>query len=226
MLSGDEIEIDVAGGRMAIGPGEAATPRMIDRPADGDVGSAEWSIAPDGLFRCKLLPSRRLLGQKRCWNCRKGWRRKWRLRVAGERLAPPLVTENRVFFGALDNRVYSVKRKNGHRVWQTDMPGRISKPLRLWKRSVGSESTELELLVLIPDSATSIVVLDAATGSRVATYELADDGGLLVGSPVVTSDGKIVTARQRYTAEEASLLVFDLVAPAGISAPLSGSGQR
>jgi hypothetical protein len=228
MLAGGRIEIDVAGGRMASGWSEDAIPRIISAAADLPETAAEWSIAPDGRFRCSMLPSGHILGQKRCSNCRQGWRKQWKLRVAGDGLPPPLVTENRVYYGAFDNRVYSVKRKNGHRVWETDLPSRISKPLGRWVNVIGAEPAELDLVILIPDSGTAIIALHAETGSRVATYELPQNGGLLKGAPVVTADGKIVVARQKYAAGEASLLVFELLAPepGKISAALPGSDRR
>jgi len=227
-LAEDRIEIDVSGGRMASGWSENAAPRMIDPATDLQQPEDGWSIAPDGLFRCSMFSSGRIIGQKRCGNCRKGWRKKWKLRVAGDGLPPPLVTEKRVYFGAFDNRVYSVKRRNGHRVWKADLPSRVSEPLARWLHTIGGEGNDLDLVILIPDSRTSIIALHAETGARVATYELPQNGGRLVGSPVVTDDGKIVAARQRYAAEEASLLVFELVVPpsGSLSAERPGSDPR
>jgi outer membrane protein assembly factor BamB len=201
---------------------------MIDPTADGAAPADGWSVAPDGLFRCSMLSSGRIVGQKRCWNCRKGWRKKWKLRVAGDDLPPPLVTEKRVYFGAFDNRVYGVKRKNGHRVWEADLPSRVSEPLARWFNAIGEDGAALDLVILIPDSRTSIIALYAETGARVATYELPQNGGRFIGSPVVTADGKIVAARQKYAAEEASLLVFELVVPpsGSLSAARPGSGPR
>jgi hypothetical protein len=227
-LAGGEIVIEVAGGIMASGWSAEAAPRMIEPPAESPAETGIWSVAPDGSFRCGLLLTGKLVGQKRCPGCRRGWNKKWKLRVAGEGLPPPLVTHNRVYYGAFDNRVYCVKRKNGHRLWVTDLPSRISRPLRRWLHALTPGAAELELVILIPDNSTSIIALDADTGSRVATYDLPQNGGLLVGSPVVTDDGKIVVASQKYTAAEASLLVFELIEPAAksVSAQLPESDQR
>jgi hypothetical protein len=230
VLEGAEIEIDVAGGRMATGWSADSVPRPIDPPTDAPGPAENWSIAPDGLFRCTVLPSGRILGQKRCFKCRKDWRKKWKLRVAGRGLPPPLVTENRVYYGAYDNRVYSVKRKNGHRVWESDIPNRVSRPLERWLNRIDDDGAELELILLIPDDRKTIIALDAETGTRVATFELSPDGGLLVGAPLVTDDGKIVVASQKYSAEEASLLVLGFAAPAGkapaVSEPRSESAPH
>jgi hypothetical protein len=228
LLAGEEVVIEVAGGIMASGWSAGSAPRMIEPPAEEPEETGIWSVAPDGSFRCGLLLTGRLVGQKRCPGCRRGWNKKWKLRVAGEGLPPPLVTHNRVYYGSFDNRVYCVKRKNGHRLWATDLPSRISRPLRHWFHALTPGAAELELVILIPDNSTSIIALDADTGSRVATYDLPQNGGLLVGSPAVTDDGKIIVASQKYSAEEASLLVFELLEPAAesVSAQLPGSAPR
>ena len=69
------------------------------------------------------------------------------------------------------------------------------------------------LVLAVPDDGGAIVALDAHTGAKVASYDLPDDGGTLVGDPLVTPDGRIVVARQKYTPEDASLMVFRLVPP-------------
>jgi hypothetical protein len=227
-LAGDEIEIDVAGGRVATGWQAGAVPRIIDPPAEADAAAERWSVAPDGLFRCTALLSGRILCQKRCFECRKEWRKKWKLRVAGKGLPLPLVTEKRVYYGAYDNRIYAVKRKNGHRVWETDLPDRTSRTLERWLGGSGGDEPEMEMILLIPDDRRTIIALDSETGARVATFELPSSGGLFVGAPLVTKDHKIVVASQKYSAEEASLLVLELVAPAdvAVSEPPSESARH
>jgi hypothetical protein len=208
-----EIEIPVAGGMAMSGWLEGSAPRIVRRSATHEAETQEWSYSPKGDFRCGVLESGHILAQKGCRDCRKKWRKKWKLRVAGGDMAPPLLTGNRAFYGGLDNRVYCVKRRNGHRLWDSDIPGRVSQPLAMW-RSGGTD--EVELIVLVPDDGRSIIALDTVTGSRVAAYDLPQNGGQLKGSPIVTADGKIVVARQLYAAEQASLMVFDLVDPAGM----------
>lgn len=213
-LVNGEIEIPVAGGVAISGWREGAKPRIVRPASASEAGPLEWSYSPKGDFRCSVLESGHILAQKGCRDCGKRWRKKWKLRVAGSDMAPPLLTGNRAFFGGLDNRVYCVKRRNGHRVWDSDIPGRASQPLAMWRRGGIAESAEeVELIILVPDDGRSIIALDAATGSRAAAYDLPQNGGQLKGSPIVTTDGKIVVARQLYAAAQASLMVFDLVEP-------------
>jgi hypothetical protein len=216
------IEIPVAGGIAVSGWLEESEPRIIPHRSSDDDAAGEWSYSPQGDFRCMILESGHILAQKGCRNCKKNWRKKWKLRIAGGDTAPPLLTENRVYHGGLDNRVYCLKRRNGHRMWESDAPGRVSQPLALWRED------GVELIILAPDDGRSIIALDAVTGSRTAAFELPQNGGQLVGSPIVTDDGKIVVARQLYAADQASLMVFDLVEPgkSALSAPPLKSARR
>jgi outer membrane protein assembly factor BamB len=179
----------------------------------------EWVLAPNGRARYALTDDGFLLAQKKCARCPAGWRRRWQLRVSGVGLAPPLVTEKRIFYGSLDNRVYGLKRRNGHRLWEIDLEGRVSRPLRQWRAlAYGSDpegaarDPSPPLILVVPDDGGGIVALDARSGAKVAAFDLPEDGGTLVGAPLVTPDGGIVVARQKYTPADASLMVFRLVA--------------
>jgi hypothetical protein len=115
-----------------------------------------------------------------------------------------------------------VKRKNGHRVWEAYVKGRVSRPLRLWRPVADPSSPDrppeaqaLELVLVTPDHGTAILALEAVTGAEVAIFELPENGAKLYGAPLVTPDGKIVVARQEYNETEATLMVFDLSDPPG-----------
>ena len=250
LLVDGRIEIPVDGGRVASGWEEAAELEWIE--AGGDPAGTEdspWVEDPSGRTRFRTEADGRLLAQKRCKRCRDGWRKKWRLRVAGSTVAPPLVTETRVFFGALDNRVYCIKRRSGHRVWAIDVAGRVTRPLRIVtihdlpaaepppaeedagtdtkkkkKKSKNASEAEvlrsIELLLLVPDHGSSIVALTVETGQKAAEYALPESEGTFKGSPLLTPDGKIVVARQKYEASDASLLVLSL-GPGGASEDLA-----
>jgi hypothetical protein len=221
----------VAGGTAASGWEGDAEIVLTPTPLPDEPGNAEnpiWSVAPDGRIRVSVMESGHLLAQKRCKRCRSGWRKKWKLRLAGDVAANPLVTVDRVYFGALDNRVYALKRKNGHRVWEVDVQGRASRELKRWRgtlRAAGRaqdrpwEGEPLDVLLVVPGHGTELVALDAGNGAKVASYQLGDGEGRLIGSPVLTPDGKIVLARQKYAPEDASLMVFDLVSVAPGGAP-------
>jgi hypothetical protein len=215
------IRTPVAGG-VAVTDWAEGSEVLLEAAATVEVENAElaWSVAPDGRIRVTMIEQSRLLAQKKCRRCRAGWKKKWKLRVSGTVPAPPLVTNDRVFYGALDNRVYSVKRKNGHRVWVADVDGRASRRLRIWRGTVARlqvleatpwEGTPMEVILVVPENGSGIVALDAETGLKVASFTLPEDEGWLVGAPLLTPDGKIVIARQKYAPSDASLMVFHIV---------------
>lgn len=215
----DRVRIPVAGG-LAESGWAADSVACIEPPGGGEPeapgeATLEWVQAPDGRARFAVTPDGFLVAQKRCGRCPAGWRRRWKLRVAGQGLAPPLVTEKRIFYGAMDNRVYGLKRRNGHRVWEADLEARVSRPLRVWRLPPedGGAERRLTLILAVPGDGRGIVALDVRSGAKVASYALPEDGGTLVGAPVVTPDGRIVVARQKYTPSDASLMVFNLTPP-------------
>ena len=216
-LREDRIEIPVAEGWLVApwpaGP-EPRLRRTVEPQSQSEPGP-EYTVGPSGKYRFRLLPGNRILAEKRCPSCRNGWRRAWKLRVAGRIPSPPLISGRRVFFGTLDNRVYSVKKRNGHRVWATDVGGRVSGELVLW-----SEASHAAVLV-IPDRGTRIVALDPISGTEVASFSLTETGSKLVGAPLSTPDGKIVAATQKYAPSDASLVVLrlDPVAPSSDEEP-------
>jgi len=180
------------------------------------VGS-EWIEFDGGKRRYRALPEGRIVAEKRCRRCKRGWRKNWKLRVAGSTVSPPLVTPARVYFAALDNRLYCVKRKNGHRVWIADVESRVSRPLVRWQVfggvPGGRDRPELELILVVPDDRPEVQAWHAASGIKVATFPLGENGGRVVGVPLATPDGKLVVARQRYAPGDASLLVLELASP-------------
>jgi outer membrane protein assembly factor BamB len=130
----------------------------------------------------------------------------------------PVVSRERVYFGALDNRVYCVKARNGHRVWTAALPGRIDRPLTLWRGPAPSPAdattpvapADLELVLVIPEGAPRVLALDARDGRQVARLELPEGQGRLVGAPAVTPDSRIAVAWQNYDESRAALIVFEL----------------
>jgi len=217
LLRGESIEVPLQEGTVRCDWREKADALVAPGAAPNGSGEANpaWNVAPDGRYRGRISADGRLEVQKRCKRCRAGWRTSWRLRVAGAGLPPPLVTATHVYHGALDNRVYGLKRKNGHRIWETDAEGRLARPLALWRpASKENPGKTGELVLVVPEHGEALLALDALTGAKVASYTLPEDGGKLIGAPIATPDGAVVVARQRYAPGDASLMVFDLVPPA------------
>jgi hypothetical protein len=219
-LRGELVEIPVAGGTVLTRPAPDAIPSLMATP---DVGEAEAEASPwvedeRGRHRYRAVPGGALEAQRRCKRCKAGWKGTWKLRVPGNTLAPPLIGERHVYFGALDNRVYCVKARNGHRVWVTDLGARVSSPLVSWRGSIGgrplhdttSPQEELSLILAVPDGGAELTAMDSRLGQPVASLRLEDDEGKLVSGPLATPDGKIVVARQKYAETEASLMVYRL----------------
>jgi len=166
----------------------------------------EWAVSADGTHRSRPLDHRILMVQKACPSCATGWRRRWRLRVAGLAQVSPVVTKRRVYYGSADNQVYGVRRKNGHRAWVTPVDGRVLRPMALW---VDQASATAALLV-IPEPGSELVVLDAVGGRPSFTYRLPREDERFVGPAVSTPDGRIVLARQGYSPSDAGLVVLEI----------------
>jgi hypothetical protein len=219
-LRGELIEIPVAGGIALTAPTPDAIPSLIAAPDAGEAGAetSPWVEHALGRFRYRAVPDGAIQAQRRCKRCKGGWKRSWKLRVPGNTLAPPLLDERYLYFGALDNRVYCVKARNGHRVWVTDLGARVSSRLIGWRGSIGADPTkeetspspELRLILAVPDGGSELTALDSESGQPVASLRLEDDEGKLVSGPLATPDGRIVVARQKYVETEASLMVYRL----------------
>ena len=201
-LRGDLIEIGVAGGTVVTRPVPDATPQLIDS-AFGRDPTVSWVTDERQRTRFRSVPGGALEAQKSCRRCKTGWKRSWRLRVPGNTLVPPLVADRRVYIGALDNRVYSLKARNGHRVWTVDIGGRISTPLMLWRGEIPQPTPqdplatrELTLILAVPASGSEMVALEGQGGRQVASMRLPEGGGKLVSGPLATPDGTVVVARQ------------------------------
>jgi hypothetical protein len=212
-LRGQRVEVAVAGGAIRTRPEadaeqEFVTDRDLISRADDPTA---WVLDPSAKARYRSRPDGVIEGQRRCSRCKSGWKKRWRLRVAGNTLAPPLVTETRVYFGAQDNRVYSVKARSGHRVWVSDVGARVSSRLVYWSGRVNASSEEdLELILTVPHGGAELIALEAVHGQPLASVRLADGTGKLVSDPLATPDGTIVVARQAYAEIDASLMVFSL----------------
>ena len=212
------IEIPVANALAVTDWVEGAQPQLRPaRPTQAtSADSVSWIEDPQGRFRYQARPEGRIVAQKRCKSCALGWKQVWSLRVGGSTLGTPLVTDQRIYFAALDNRVYSVKRKNGHRVWAVDIGHRISASLSLWRPTL-DDARQLEgappaLLLAVPDDGSELLALSLENGATAASFQV-QNGDTLVGTPITTPDGRIVVARQRYAPTQASLLVLKIVGP-------------
>jgi hypothetical protein len=236
-LVGERIEIDVAGAVASTGWAAGAPLVLRDaRAAEPVPPDSPWVEDPRGRYRTRPLPDDRILTQRRCKRCRKGWHRAWKARVPGASQSPPALGEQRVYVGSRDNRVYALRLRNGHRVWTADLGERLSKPLVLWSpRELAVEAQEpeqpLRLLLVVPAAGSRLIALDARSGRVVAEHRLEEAEGELVSAPLTTPDDRVVVARQSYARAEASLLVFQLEpqldeAPSGEALPYNGSARR
>lgn len=222
-LRGSLVEIGVAGGTMVTEAIPDATPRWIGTSSGDAVDprpASVWVSEKGGKMRFRSLPGGVLEAQKACRRCKAGWKRRWRLRVPGNTLVSPLVANRRVYIGGLDNRIYCLKARNGHRLWTADIDGRISTPLMLWQGEVADPTPEeplatreLTLLLVVGDSGSEMVALESEGGLPVATLRVAEGDGKLVSGALAMPDGKVVVARQQYAETEASLMVYRLLAP-------------
>jgi hypothetical protein len=234
-LRDGRIEIDVASGTVVTSGEPGAQPVPILEAETGARIAPEpgaWVEDEAGRARYRAVPGGYVEAQHRCPRCKAGWKRVWRLRVPGNTLSPPVIAGRRLYFGALDNRVYCLRTRNGHTVWAADIGGRPALPLELWRPPAGpapvdrrvATSNRGAVLLAIPDGGTRLLALDAETGRQVASLRLEEGEGKLVSRPLATPDGRIVVARQRYIAEDASLLVYRLTAVSATAAAVRPAG--
>jgi hypothetical protein len=232
-----------AGGRVA-SPGaggtaltEARAGAVVElRAADpaSEAAAAENARVPDPAGRLHFSAADGVvLAERRCRRCPSGWRKAWRLAAPVDAGTRPLALADRVCFGGLDNRVFCVRRKNGHRLWATDVGARASRPLALWQ-GVLPPATDREkprtvdVILVVPEPGQELLALDAESGVKLGEVKLADEEGHWSGVPLQITDGAVVVGRTKYAEEEASLMVYRLVPlppeVAPVTAALSSSG--
>jgi hypothetical protein len=219
-VDGETIVVHVAGGVTRVRPGSEERPQIAHAPPLAQPAPAEtsgWVIAPDGGFRYQSSRDGWIRAERRCDPCRRGWRRAWNLRVGAGVPSEPVLDNGRVYFSALDNRVHAVRADRGHLLWATDVGDRVTHAPLLWKGTVrvppatpGGEEQERELalLIIVPAGGGSVVAVDAWDGARLATLSVGPAEGPFAGPPVLTPEGWIVVARQKYAEEKASLVVL------------------
>lgn len=162
--------------------------------------------------RFSVLPEGMVVAQKKCRRCEAGWKKSWKLRMGASTPAAPVTLGNRVFVGSVDNRVYGLKAKNGHRVWVADAGGRMLQSPTVWTGTLdGAEpgAEPFSILLVIPDGDPRLLVLDPYDGKKLA--EASFRGSAALTRPVVTADGRILVGRQGYDPSDAALVVLSVV---------------
>jgi len=229
VLEGGRLLVPVEGGTAAVELAEPMTVRLEGpRPASPDAPSA-WVLSDDGKFRVRTLPAGRVEAQKKGPIFRR-FRHDWSLRAPGATLAPALIMGRRVLYGSVDNHVYCVRRKNGHRLWAVDLDDRISRPLAAWHRRlpVGAASggpateVEIEMALVVPDGGASLLALDVYDGSRLGSFQVPSGKGMLASGPVALADGRIAVARTNYGSGGGSLLLLRLEPAVSEGTPKTG----
>lgn len=167
-----------------------------------------WSLSAEGDYRARIDERGRVELQRACSRCRKGWKTRWKLRLPATAEMPPVVGAERVFVGTLDNRVYALRRSNGHRDWQADVEARVRRPLALVDGS----------LLVVPGNGERLLMLAAPDGSQRYSWS-APAATTIVGAPALLPDGRLAVALQGYAAESARLALFAPVSPGEDSAP-------
>ncbi len=216
-MDGDRVAIAVAGGLARVSPEPGAVAEIAPASANAPPEPELWSESPDGQFRFRSLPEGYILAERRCARCRRGWKKTWKLRVSGTTPVSPVSAGPHVFFGAMDNRVYCVKRRNGHRVWSADAGGRIAHPLVVaTTRLELPETGDLQpvepntVLLVVPESGARLLALNPDDGLKLAQLDFSNGEGTIVGGPLVVDDGQLVITRQRYRQTDASMMVYSL----------------
>ncbi len=236
-LEGGRLLVPVEGGRASIDFADPSSARLEEASPAAEETSPPWVLSDDGTFRVRTLPAGRVEAEKKGIFLHR-FRHDWSLRVAGATPAPPLIMGPRVMFGSVDNQVYGVRRKNGHRLWAADLDDRVSKPLAGWHRKLpmpaGSvppmPDVDVEMVLVVPDGGALLVALDVYDGSRLGAFEVPSAKGMFVSGPVVLGDGRIAVARANYGLGGGALVFLQpevSTAPAKApAAPTKAPGSR
>ena len=192
----------------------AAVPTISTLGAASPVVEATgYALSASGNYRAEVIPGKRLRLQRRCRNCvPTKWRRLWKLRTAGIAAAPPLVNDRCVYFGSQDNRVIGVRRRNGHRVWASDIGGRVIRRLAWWQAMPDGEDGErgAAAVLAVPEPGAEMIVLDAGGGRQVLRYKLPGEEDRILGPAYSDENGRIWLLRQGYRASDLSLIEIAL----------------
>lgn len=214
-LENSTIRLPVKGGvaEIDLSSVESSPVRIEPGGSPGRLEIAWVHGGPENDYRFRSYPEGRIEAERRGFGWNREWRRRWRLRTPGGTPSPPLVDGKRVYYGCTDNRIYAIKAKNGHRVWASDIEERITRPLALWRGSIGSggDPGGYKILLAIPDGGIRLVAIDPFDGKSLATYRMETAGESLVSPPAVLPDGRIVAAVQKYRPSDAALLVLEIV---------------
>lgn len=210
----DRFILEVRGGWARAGWGDRAEVEISDeapQPFSSGDGWLYWGQK----FRYRTDSDGWLVAQKSCRWCRKKYRRLWKLRVSGHSVAPPLVDERRIVYASMDNQIYGIRRRNGHRLWVADIGERVSRPLMAAPLHIPGQNPENGPIVIlvVPDDGQRILALDALNGTVASTFTLSNPDDRLVGSPIVTPEGLLLVARQGYDPRSASVIVLALAPP-------------
>ncbi len=216
-MDGDHVEVAVEGGLARLLPQPGAVAEIAPMSPNSLPEATPWSESPDGKFRFRSMSGGFIVAERRCPRCRRGWKKIWKLRVSGAAAVPPVSVGPFVFFGAMDNRVYCVKRRNGHRVWSADAGGRIAHPLVVAATppalpdNDATHAVDLgSVLLVVPENGARLLALNPNDGLELAQLDFSNGEGTIAGGPVVTDEGRLVIARQRYRQADASLMIYSL----------------
>jgi len=212
--SDNKVLVELGQGLMQVDP--FLTPPVSDWAAadlEAPIETEGWVEDAKGRFRYRTRQRGLLVAEKRCKRCRDGWRRAWKLRIAGATVAPPLVLPNRVCLGTLGNQIYCVKPRRGFRLWTIDVEDRLSSSLVGLPSPVPPESDapKAPVILALPDAGDSLLALDGATGLELGRLKLKEQERL-VGGVLTTPEGLIVVVRQGYSAADARLVTYRLKA--------------
>jgi hypothetical protein len=178
------------------------------------IEASRYALSASGNYRAEVIPGKRLRLQRRCRNCvPTKWRRAWKLRTAGIAAVPPLVNDRRVYFGSQDNRVFGVRRRNGHRVWASDIGGQAIRRLAWWQSTavVKGQERGAAAVLAVPEPGAEMIVLDAAGGRQIIRYKLPGEEDRILGPVYSDEMGRIWVLRQGYRASDLSLIQIRLV---------------
>ncbi len=221
---GERLELGVRGGLARLDPLADGTPEIVADAAPDSGAASGGGTGPEPHRRYSSSDGRSVVAERRCRSGR-SWCRDWRLKIAGVSPATPIAVDDRVCFGAADNRIYCVHASNGHRVFAVDVGARAMRPLTAISAQRPEDPSPIALILAILEPGTRLVGIDLREGREVSRVDLSDSQGYFIGQPLAWDNQTILTARQNYERASAALVVWRLVAkgphPRGDATPVS-----
>ena len=139
----------------------------------------------------------------------------WTFRAAAGVVVPPQIYRGRLLIQSLDNYVYCLRADNGHELWRTRAPDRLTRAAAFWN----------DRALVIPEGSDQVLALDLSDGSPAGSWQLPQGSPRRFVTGAKVAGDRVLVVHAAYGSAECDVLALDVVArprvatPAGIYDP-------